>query len=339
VLRAVRLLADMKATVLASLLQPSYEVFSLFDNVLILSQGEVAFFGTRQEAMDHFTSLGYSCSENTNPAEFLRTFHSLPCTFLQRPSAHAVECMVECRTEEVAESGAGTVANPFKYRADASADEESGGDDFHWLTPAEFVEAYKKSAYYERTMKEVERMTSSSSSSSSSSDDEVSNGHNGGNNVVGEHQEKEYPRSAPRQFLLLAKRAFTKEWRDMTTNRSRVFSAILISLVAGTLFLRLGNHQVRTNSELEKCSLCRVNVGSNMNWLHSLALLVGRRSNEARIGVHDHGLLLLLRAERAAGYYCGQGGLLLPARFQILQAAALPPLQHSCRGMHSTPPP
>jgi ABC-type multidrug transport system ATPase subunit len=72
VLRAVRVLADMKATVLAALLQPSYEVFSLFDNVIILTQGQVAFFGTRQEAMDHFMSLGYSCSENTNPAEFLR---------------------------------------------------------------------------------------------------------------------------------------------------------------------------------------------------------------------------------------------------------------------------
>lgn len=63
----------MNSTVLAALLQPSYEVFSLFDNVIIMSsQGEVAFFGSRQEAMDHFTSLGYSCLPGTNEAEFLR---------------------------------------------------------------------------------------------------------------------------------------------------------------------------------------------------------------------------------------------------------------------------
>lgn len=73
ILRAVRILADMKATVLASLLQPSYEVFNLFDNVLILTRGKVSFFGTRQEAMDHFEGLGYRCAKLTNPAEFLRT--------------------------------------------------------------------------------------------------------------------------------------------------------------------------------------------------------------------------------------------------------------------------
>lgn len=66
----------MKATVLASLLQPSYEVFSLFDNLLILTGGRVAFFGRRQEALDHFESLGYRCSRDINPAEFLRTLFS-----------------------------------------------------------------------------------------------------------------------------------------------------------------------------------------------------------------------------------------------------------------------
>jgi hypothetical protein len=142
--------------------------------------------------------------------------------------------------EEVAESGAGIVANPLKYRADAEYDEEKGAenDDFHWLTPAEFVDAYKQSKYYARTISELEKMTGGSSSSSQASS-RLSD-----SDAV-EHNEKQYARSSAKQFLLLAKRAFTKEWRDMTTNRSRVMSAILISLITGTLFLRLGNHQVR----------------------------------------------------------------------------------------------
>jgi hypothetical protein len=144
--------------------------------------------------------------------------------------------------EEVAESGAGIVANPLKYRADAEYDEEKGAenDDFHWLTPAEFVDAYKQSKYYARTISELEKMTGGSSSSSSS---QVSSRLS--DSDAAEHIEKQYARSSAKQFLLLSKRAFTKEWRDMTTNRSRVFSAILISLISGTLFLRLGNHQVR----------------------------------------------------------------------------------------------
>lgn len=147
----------------------------------------------------------------------------------------------------MADSGAGFVANPGKYRPDARAldDEEQGyQDDFHWLTSDEFVDAYHKSPYYENTLKYIEKSTSTSSSSSgaklSSSDPALEGG----------HHEPVYPTSGLKQFYLLTKRAFTKEWRDMETNRSRIVSALFLSLVLGTLFLRIGNHQDDARTKL-----------------------------------------------------------------------------------------
>jgi hypothetical protein len=74
--------------------------------------------------------------------------------------------VIVVNAEEVAESGAGLVANPAKYRAAQQAsDEENGGgyeDDFHYLTPDEFVDAYRESSYYERALRATETTSSSS---------------------------------------------------------------------------------------------------------------------------------------------------------------------------------
>lgn len=59
------------------------------------------------------------------------------------------------------------------------------------------------------------------------------------------HNEPQYATSTLYQFYLLTKRAFTREWRDMVTNRSRIISALFLSIVLGLLFLQLDNHQVR----------------------------------------------------------------------------------------------
>jgi ABC-type multidrug transport system ATPase subunit len=62
----------MGGTGLVSLLQPSYETFHLFDKVMILTRGEIAFLGKRTDALPYFERLGYKCRSTLNPAEFLR---------------------------------------------------------------------------------------------------------------------------------------------------------------------------------------------------------------------------------------------------------------------------
>jgi len=58
-------------TVVISLLQPSPEVFALFDNVLVLNAGEVTYHGPCDRALPYFESLGFRCPPHRDTADFL----------------------------------------------------------------------------------------------------------------------------------------------------------------------------------------------------------------------------------------------------------------------------
>ncbi|CAK4076853.1 unnamed protein product [Aphanomyces euteiches] len=62
----------LQYTVVTALLQPPPEVFALFDNVLILSEGHLAYFGPCEHAVDHFVEIGFQCPSNTDHADFLQ---------------------------------------------------------------------------------------------------------------------------------------------------------------------------------------------------------------------------------------------------------------------------
>ncbi|KAK1936676.1 ABC transporter G family member 29 [Phytophthora citrophthora] len=58
-------------TVMMALLQPAPEVFELFDNILLLNDGEVMYNGPREQAVPYFESLGFVCPQDKNVADFL----------------------------------------------------------------------------------------------------------------------------------------------------------------------------------------------------------------------------------------------------------------------------
>lgn len=58
-------------TVVISLLQPSPEVFELFDNVLLLNEGCVLFYGPTFQVQRYFESLGLICPPRRDIADFL----------------------------------------------------------------------------------------------------------------------------------------------------------------------------------------------------------------------------------------------------------------------------
>ncbi|KAF4318225.1 hypothetical protein G195_008532 [Phytophthora kernoviae 00238/432] len=60
-----------RKTVVISLLQPSPEVFALFDDVMILNDGHVMYHGRREEALSYFESLGFKCPPRRDVADFL----------------------------------------------------------------------------------------------------------------------------------------------------------------------------------------------------------------------------------------------------------------------------
>jgi ABC-type multidrug transport system ATPase subunit len=57
-------------TVVCTIHQPSSEVFSLFDRILLMADGRTAFLGPVGDALPFFSDQGFPCPSNYNPAEF-----------------------------------------------------------------------------------------------------------------------------------------------------------------------------------------------------------------------------------------------------------------------------
>ncbi|KAJ4721728.1 Pleiotropic drug resistance ABC transporter [Melia azedarach] len=59
------------ATILISLLQPSPETFNLFDDIIIMAEGKIAYHGPLRSVLEFFESCGFRCPERKAVADFL----------------------------------------------------------------------------------------------------------------------------------------------------------------------------------------------------------------------------------------------------------------------------
>eukprot|EP00668_Euglena_longa_P009416 GGOE01011361.1.p1 GENE.GGOE01011361.1~~GGOE01011361.1.p1 ORF type:complete len:1164 (-),score=480.99 GGOE01011361.1:341-3751(-) len=62
----------LRITVVVSLLQPTPETYSTFDEVLVMAAGAIAYQGPRHAVLPYFSSLGFQCPEGKDTAEFLQ---------------------------------------------------------------------------------------------------------------------------------------------------------------------------------------------------------------------------------------------------------------------------
>ncbi|RLN47683.1 hypothetical protein BBJ29_000574 [Phytophthora kernoviae] len=61
---------DGNRTVIATIHQPSSELYALFDQLYLLSDGACVYDGLASEAMAYFSSLGYECPPYVSPADY-----------------------------------------------------------------------------------------------------------------------------------------------------------------------------------------------------------------------------------------------------------------------------
>ncbi|XP_011149501.1 protein white [Harpegnathos saltator] len=79
VVSILKALAARGKTIIATLHQPSSELFALFDKILLMAEGRVAFMGTSSQACSFFKTLGAACPSNYNPADyFVQTLAIVP---------------------------------------------------------------------------------------------------------------------------------------------------------------------------------------------------------------------------------------------------------------------
>jgi ABC-type multidrug transport system ATPase subunit len=59
-------------TTLISLLQPAPETYDLFDDIILLSDGQIVYQGPRESVLEFFEFVGFKCPERKGVADFLQ---------------------------------------------------------------------------------------------------------------------------------------------------------------------------------------------------------------------------------------------------------------------------
>ena len=59
-------------TALIALLQPAPETYDLFDDILLISDGQIVYQGPRENVLEFFESMGFKCPERKGVADFLQ---------------------------------------------------------------------------------------------------------------------------------------------------------------------------------------------------------------------------------------------------------------------------
>ena len=67
---SLRQLASNGRTIVSTIHQPRSSIFALFDQLCLLSEGRVMYFGPAKDAVAYFSSLSFKSPAQFNPADF-----------------------------------------------------------------------------------------------------------------------------------------------------------------------------------------------------------------------------------------------------------------------------
>ncbi|XP_073157366.1 ABC transporter G family member 39-like isoform X2 [Henckelia pumila] len=62
----------MDATMIIALLQPAPETYDLFDDIILLSEGQIVYQGPRENVLEFFQHMGFKCPQRKGVADFLQ---------------------------------------------------------------------------------------------------------------------------------------------------------------------------------------------------------------------------------------------------------------------------
>ena len=265
VMENLRDLAFYGRTIIATIHQPSAEIFRMFDYLLLLAEGQTVFFGPAHKAVKHFASLGISPPPNVNPADFLlKSIHIPPKDELKiAEQQHKAQEMLS-RSREISRSKDGI---PREQQGQELEDVEAAHSHASGLRAAtheqvqKLIDGYKTSKYAVAADEKLGLVHHVASPHKKPKKKHQSNGSHDDNDVVaieanGDKKSKKdkrpkltaevpegYTASYFKQFRLLTARAFVNLVREPALLRARAFQAIAISLMAGLIWLRLKKTQ------------------------------------------------------------------------------------------------
>lgn len=79
IVECIKNLAKSGKTIIFTIHQPSSELFEMFDQICLMSEGRLAFLGSRMMAAKFFENQGFKSPQNYNPADhFIKTLSISP---------------------------------------------------------------------------------------------------------------------------------------------------------------------------------------------------------------------------------------------------------------------
>jgi ABC-type multidrug transport system ATPase subunit len=67
-------ISDSGATVITVIHQPSYQIFRMFDNLMLLHKGKLVYYGLSENAKEYFENYGCEFPKDLNPVDMIMDF-------------------------------------------------------------------------------------------------------------------------------------------------------------------------------------------------------------------------------------------------------------------------
>ncbi|XP_017632710.2 ABC transporter G family member 1-like [Gossypium arboreum] len=149
----------VRRTIIASIHQPSSEVFQLFHSLFLLSAGKTVYFGTLSAANEFFASNGFPCPTLQNPSDhFLKTINKdfdkdIEEGFVNEiPTAEVINILVNSyKSSDIFQHAQTEIAQICKQHSRAVEKEKRHVTFFtqcHVLTRRSFINMYRDPGYY-----------------------------------------------------------------------------------------------------------------------------------------------------------------------------------------------
>lgn len=120
VIETLRGLADQGKTIVSVIHQPSQHTFQLFDDLLLLSEGRLMYFGEVSKVRQHMTDLGYGCESEIGTAE-----HVLDCVSRVIGADDEAERLSIERIERIASEAANHARQLVSFSGEDSVEKKS----------------------------------------------------------------------------------------------------------------------------------------------------------------------------------------------------------------------
>ena len=262
---------ECRNSVVTALLQPTPETYGLFDEVVLLRDGEVVYHGPREGVRPFFSEqLGFPIPDDEDEAGFVVDYLTNPTLLMenQRRKRERAQRMAEYAAgREVSRSGKHRDSDEEKHTHDSTQvasvthrDDEStehstvkptyapsaNTNSYSHskvapaLETADMAQRFRQSTYYRELMMDAE-----ASQQLVQSDSRYSLDPTHWSSFSQQQYAQPFPHTWPRHFHMAVTRQGKLFWRNKQVLIPRIFQAVLMGIVYGTLFykLNIGDYQ------------------------------------------------------------------------------------------------